>query len=198
MTDDPELSSWREEWQSLGGGEDFAAALVARATRDGRRLRLSALGEVFGVLVSTSICIALMVRSHGAIDVLAITALILMFNGGWLTYFFTLREGAFGSSGQGTEAFVALTRRRFAIDRRWIQFSRKWTIALVALLIPWSAWAIYRHRDAYRAEPWRGAVGFGVMAAILIGLFFWLRFKERRTIAREAAFEREIARADLE
>lgn len=194
---DSELKSWQREWQSLGGGADFAAALAERARLDGRKLRTSTLGEIGGVIVSTSICVWLLVRSRGAIEVVAMLACILIFNGAWLTYFFTLRGGAFSASGETTEAFVALTRRRFAIDRRWVQFSRRWTYALLALITPWAIWFATKHADAYRAEPWRAAVGFGGVAVILTGLLLWLRHKERRTRENEAAFEAELKRADV-
>lgn len=193
---DPELSSWQREWQTLGRGEDFAAALSERARRDGRRMRASALGEVLGVVFSTSVCVWLSVRSHGAIEVVAVVTFILVFNGAWLTYLFTLREGAFSSSGESTDAFIELTRRRIAIDKRWVLFGRRWTLGILAFVAPWAVWFSYRHYAVYRAEPWRAAVGFGSVALILGGLFLWLRRKERRIRQDEAAFEAELTRAD--
>lgn len=194
---DPELSAWRAEWQTLGAGEEYAAKLVARASRDGRRLWRAALGEVLGVVFSTTLCLILAVRSHGAIEVVALTGLVLVFNGAWLTYFFTLREGTFRASGEGTEAYVALTRRRLATDRQWIRYGRRWTVVLCALLLPWSVRFAFVHRALYRADPWRAAVGFGGVAVILGGLALWLRYKARKAEEQEALFEREIARADL-
>ena len=44
--DDRELETWRGEWHALGGKDDLAAELVARAARDGKRMRHAALREV--------------------------------------------------------------------------------------------------------------------------------------------------------
>jgi hypothetical protein len=139
----------------------------------------------------------LLVRSRGALEVVAMVAFILIFNGAWLTYFFMLREGAFASSGETTEAFVTLTRRRFAIDKRWVRYARRWTLVLLAFITPHAIWFSYLHRAVYRAEPWRAVVGFGTVAVILAGLFIWLRHKERRILSNEASFESELKRADV-
>jgi hypothetical protein len=195
--DDAELSTWRGEWQSLGGREDLASELVARAAKDGKRMRMSAAREVLAALFSTIVCLWLMVRTHGAVEVVAMTGLILFFNGAWLTHFFTLRANLFASSGEGVASFIELTRNRLVTERKWTVFARRWTTAIGAAVVPWSVWVIIVHKDAYRAEPWRAFVGFGVAAAILAGVYFWTRRKERKLTAEADAFERHIADVEL-
>ena len=195
--DDQELTRWRGEWQALGGKDDLAGRLVARAAKDGKRMRRAALGEVLAVVLSTSICVWLIVRMHGALDVVVMTGLILLFNGAWLTHFFTLRANLFGPSGEGVDAFVALTRSRLATELRWARFARLWMLGLVVPLVPWGIWVLIAHREAYRAAPWRAVVGFGTAAAIFIGVYFWTRHKERQLRAEEEAFERHVAGAQL-
>lgn len=193
--DDAELTAWRGEWQALGGKDDLAAELVARASKDGRRMRLAALGEVLGAAFSTSFCAWLLVRSHGKIEIVAMTGLILLFNGAWLTHFFTVRNGLFATGGEDALAFASLTRRRLATQRRWTVAARRWTVALAALLVPWAIWFFLAHKAAYVAEPWRAVVGFGTAAAIFAGVYGYTRIKERRLRAEEEAFERHLAEA---
>jgi len=195
--EDAELSSWRGEWQALGGKDDLAAQLVARAAKDGKRMRRAATGEVLAAMFSTSLCLWLVVRSHGSIEVVAMTGLILLFNGAWLTHFFTLRANLFGSSGEGVDAFVALTRRRFATELRWARAARRWMLAIAVPLVPWAIWVFVAHRDAYLAAPWRAVVGFGGAAAIFTAVYVLTHRKERKLRAEEETFERHLASTEL-
>lgn len=190
---DAELSTWRGEWQGLGGSEDFAAQLVARARKDGRKLRLSAAAEVLAALFSTTVCLWLLARSHGSPEVIAMTALILPFNGAWLTHFFTARAGTFDALGASVGDFITLTRQRLATQRKWMAQARRWTIAIGIAIVPWALWVLYAHRDAYAREPWRGVVGFGTIAVILAGVLAWTFVKERKLGAEAEAFERHLA-----
>ncbi len=197
---DPELERWQGEWQALGGKDDLAALLVARAAKEGRRLRRAALGEVVGAAFSTAICGWLVVRSHGRLEVVAVAGLILLFNGAWLTHFFTSRSGLFGSPSDGGDgalvtAFAVHSRRRLRAERRWTVFARRWMAALGVLLVPWGIWFFIANRVAYRAQPWRGVVGFGVAAAIFAGVYLWAGVKERRLRGEEEALERLLADA---
>lgn len=194
---DPELSAWRSEWQSLGGREDFAAALVARAAKDRRRIRRVVAREVLAGLLSSVAFCGIMVRSRGAPEVVAIFGFSLVFIGSWLTYLLTLRADFFAGSGEGVEAFVALTRRRLAIEGRWLRFAERWTLALGAAILPWGVWFFAVHREQYLAEPWRAVVGFGGIAAILAGVFLWMRRKQRKLRVEERAFERCVKETQL-
>lgn len=195
--DDAELGAWRGEWQRLGGQDGFAKELISRAARDGRRMRRAAAGEVLGVLFSTATCAWLMVRTRGAVEVVAITVLILVFNGAWLTYFFSVRADLFSASGEGVSAFIALTRRRLATEQRWIRVARWAVVALGGVAVPWGVWTFLAHEQAYRAEPWRAVVGFGGAALILAGVLAFTWFKERRLAAEGRAFERNVADAEM-
>lgn len=194
---DAELSTWRGEWQALGGKEDLASQLVARAAKDGRRLRRSAATEVLAATFSSSVCLWLIVRTHGSLEVVAMTGLILLFNGAWLTHFFTLRSDLFRPSAEGIDAFVALTRKRMAAEQRWMRFARLWTAALAVPLVPWSIWVFLAHREAYLAAPWRAVVGFGTAFVILAGVFLYTFRKERRLRREEESFERHVADVQL-
>ncbi len=196
-TEDAELTSWRGEWQGLGGSEDFAAQLVARARKDGRKLRLSAAAEVLAATISTTVCVWLLARSRGSPEVIAMTAFILPFNGAWLTHFFTVRAGTFTAIGAGVDDFVALTRRRLVTQRKWMVQARRWTSAIAVAVVPWAVWVLYTHREAYAREPWRGVVGFGTVVVILAGVYAWTFVKERKLAAEAEAFERHVADVQL-
>jgi len=194
--EDAELTAWRGEWQALGGKDDLAAELVARAAKDGKRMRRAAFAEVLAAVFSTSFCVWLLVRSHGKLEIVAMTGIILLFNGAWLTHFFTVRTGLFASGeGAGVEAFASLARRRLATQRRWTVAARRWMVALGALLVPWGIWFFFAHKAAYVAEPWRAIVGFGTAAAIFAAVYVWSGIKERTLRAEEEAFERHLADA---
>lgn len=194
---DTELSTWRGEWQSLGGKEDLAAQLVARAAKDGKRLRRSATTEVLAATFSSSACLWLTVKTHGSLEVVVITGLILAFNGAWLTHFFTARAGLFAPAGEGVDAFVALTRRRLTAELRWMRIARRWTLGIAGPSVLWGIWVFLAHRDAYLAAPWRAAVGFGGAAAILAAVFGYAHWQERKLRREEAAFERHVADVQL-
>lgn len=197
LREDAELSTWRGEWQSLGGGDDLASELVSRAARDGRRMRRAATLEVLAATLSTSFSVWLVARSQGSPEVVAVCALVLLFNGAWLTHFFTLRAELFSSSAEGVDAFVALARRRVGTELRWARAARRWMLGLGALLVPWAIWVFVAHREAYSAAPWRGVVGFGGAAAIF-GVVYALTHRKERKLRDEAeAFERYVAGAEL-
>jgi len=197
MSADEELEQWKSTWQSLGDKATFATELVDRAAREGRKMKRSAAGEVAGAIVSSGICVWLVVFTKGTIEVAAVTTMILLFNGAWLTHFFTVRAGTFATSGASIDAFVALTRARLSAQLRWSGYAKRWLIVLTALLIPWSIWAFVVHRAAYLAMPWRAAVGFGGWVAILAGVFAFLLWKEKRLEGEIATFEKEVAEAEL-
>ncbi len=197
MTDDRELEGWRREWQQLGGKADFATAVAARAARDGKRMRRGAAAEVLGVVFSSSVSLWLVVRSRGALDLAVVAGIILLFNGGWLTHFFTVRGALFASSGEAASAFVALTRKRLAAERQWARFAKVWMTALGVALVPWGIWFFVAHQEGYRAAPWRAVVGFGGAAAIFAGGFLWMVRKEKRLGSEAERFERQVADVDI-
>lgn len=190
---DGELDAWRAEWRSLGATEDFTRSVAERAARDGRRMGRAAAGEVLAAALSSALCAAMIVHKHGALDVVAICAVVLVFNGAWLTHFFTSRTALFPSYGAGLDAFVALTRRRLDAELRWLGYARRWTLALAALAAPWSLWVLVAHGEAYRAAPWRAVVGFGGAALIFAGVLLTSRLKERSLRAERDRFERAVA-----
>jgi hypothetical protein len=195
--EDPELAAWRGEWQGLGGTEDFAAQLVARARKDGRRLRRSAAVEVTAAALSSTFAIWLVVHRRGALEAVLLMALILLFNGAILAHFFTVRAGTFASSGDGVEAFVALTRRRFRTQKRWAGYARRWLLVLLVAVVPWAALMLHAHWDGYAAQPWRGVVGFGGIFVIAGGVLAWIRRTELRLVQESEAFERQLADVQL-
>jgi len=195
---DVELDGWRAEWQSLGGKEAFAASLVDRAARDGAKMRRAAAREVLAAAFSTGVAMWLIVRTKGALEVVSVTGLIILFNGVWLAHFFTLRSGLFRGSGEGIDEFVALTRRRLATEQRFTRFALRSVGVISATLVPWAIWVFFAHREAYAAAPWRAIVGFGGAAAIFAGVTVFARRKATRLDAEAARFERQVAQAALE
>lgn len=185
--EDVELERWKREWQELGGRDGLAKELAERVVKDGRRLRRGAALEIAAAAFSTAICAWLLVRTHGDLLVVTVCSAILIFNGVWVTRMLTLRQGSLRAVGTGLDAFLDLTRRRLADDLKWIAFGRRSTVVLALFLAPWAVWMFVSHYERYRAEPWRGFVGFGVAAAILIGLFV---YQGRKLRALEADRER--------
>jgi hypothetical protein len=195
--DDRELASWRGEWKTLGEHQELAVELVARAAKDRRRMRNAAAREVLGAAFSTAFCLWMLVRSRGTVEIVAVCALVLAFNGAWLTQFFMVRVDLFATSGEGLEDFLALTRRRLATELRWARIARRWLLALCVLTLPWAVWMFVAHQAAYAAAPWRGVIGFGGAAAIFAGVYVWTRWKERALSVEAEAFERHVADARL-
>ncbi len=66
----------------------------------------------------------------------------------------------------------------------------KLALLSAALVIPWALFVLVTKFDVYAAEPWRGAVGFGGMAVIFLGL----RWKIRATVE---ALEDEVQRLSM-
>lgn len=195
--EDKELSAWRAEWQALGGKDDLASKLVARAAKDGRRMRFAAAKEVLAATFSSAVCLWLVQRFHGSAEIAVMTAVILLFNGAWLTHFFSSRADLFTPSGEGVDAFIDLTRKRLATETKWARYARLWTAFMSAALTPWSVWVFYAHREAYFVAPWRAVVGFGGAAAIFAGVYMVALRKERKLRAQTEAFESNLAGAEL-
>ena len=194
---DNELESWQNEWQRLGQTEASARQLVRRAHKDMWRMRAAAAGEVLGAACSTTIVGWLLLRSHGAIEVVCIAALILLFNGAWLTHYFGMRKDVLSPSAGSTKQYVELTRARLLVEQRWNHAARRWTLALCALALPWSVWAFASHFDLYRAAPWRAVVGFGGAFGLSSGLF-WFFHRKRVTLGKKLeTFERQVAELEL-
>lgn len=194
---DEELLGWQAEWATLGGNPRFAATMVERAARDGRKLRLSAAGEVLAAVFSMAVSVGVVVRSHGALPVVFIIVVIQVFTGAWLAHFFHSRRALFDAEGRDTAGFVALTRERLEASRRWTLFGRRWMQILGALVVPWTVWMFAANAAMYRAEPWRAVVGFGGALVIFAGAYLWLAHKERATVREREALEKEIAAAEL-
>jgi hypothetical protein len=195
---DRELAGWQREWQTMGGDDELKReVLLRRVRRDGARMRLAAAGEILAAAASSAFCIWLVVKSGGAILTVALAAGVLFFNGAWLMRFFTTRQDLFGGRavadlGGGLDAFVELTRRRFAAELGWTRFVRRCTIVLAVASFPWCLAMAVNGWAFYRAEPWRAVVGFGGVAVIFAGLFSWSRRKERRLREESARFDASL------
>ncbi len=191
--EDLELRQWQDEWNALGGEAGFARELVARAARDTRRLWLSSFLEVLAAALSSAFSLSGVIWSHGQPTIVAMTAIILVFNGVWLTRMFSLREGTYRGASSGVDDYVALTRKRLDGDIAFSRFARRATSVLAVLLTPWGVWMFLTHRDAYVAEPWRAVVGFGGVLAILTFIFLSQSRSRKRKVAERARFERLVA-----
>lgn len=190
-TDDRELEAWRREWQALGA-RALDHDLFQRVMRDGRRLQRAAVGEVGGVLVSTAIVAWLLLRTRGMPEVVAAGGIILLFNGAWLAHYFSVHDEVLRSAGQTVEAFISMTRKRFETERKWLRFSRMWTLAIGAALLPVLVWIFVAHLPKYRAEPWRGVVGFGGAIVIWCGLLVIQTRKRKKLALEETRFEAQL------
>jgi hypothetical protein len=196
MTEQQELEAWRSEWTSLPDVSMFARDVVDRAAREGRSLKRRTAKEIAAVLFSSGMCLWLLLSTHGKAQVVAISVVILLFNGAWITHYFNVRAGTFAASGEGLDAFVALTRKRITADRRWNRYALRWTQILALILVPWSVWMFLGHRDKYLAEPWRALVGFGGEVVILTALFFYLGRQRARLDVNSKRFEEQLQQVD--
>lgn len=193
-----ELAGWRAEWQALGDVAALGDQLAERCARDGRRIRRSLYAEAIAAFVSCAIVVGLIVRTRGAPPVTAMCGAILVFNGVWVTRFFTAREGQLRLDGSSLDRFVALTRRRLASDLSLARFAWRANLVMLAMVVPGIAWIVASRLEAYRREPWRALVGIGVAAAIHAGLFAWMRRKRAKLAAEQERFEQLVTRGTLE
>ncbi len=197
---DPELETWKREWQELGGEEELARELAARVASDRRRVWRSAIRELLGAAFSTALSFWLIARSHGELVTIAVCGTVLIFNGVWTTRLFVLRESFLRSSsfeGKGLDSFVDLTRHKLIDDLKWNAFARIALIVLLLVLVPMSVWAFVARYEMYRAEPWRAYVGFGVAFGIFGACFFVGQRKRRRLIRESERFELLVAERSL-
>lgn len=191
MTEEKELEVWRKEWESLGGKEDVTKFVMARVAKDGRRIKLGIAGEVAASIVASSFALFMAIKSHGAPVTTVLCAAIFLFCGVWLTRLFTLREAA--ALGEGLDGFLSLTRKRFEDDLRWNDFSWRTCIVVSVASTAWGSWALAAGWSLYRAEPWRGIVGFGGIYVILGFVVAMLRSKRAKIKSEREAFESLVA-----
>jgi hypothetical protein len=194
MTEEKELEVWREEWQSLGGREGLLKDLASQAVKDARRILISKIVEVSAAVCACSIGLLFAIGSHGKPVAVVMCSGLFLFNGIWLTRLFTLR-----AEEQGTplDDFIALRRKRLELDLKWNDFARRAGIGLGLAITPWSAWMLWSGWAFYRAEPWRGVVGFGGIVVIL-GLVMNAVARRRRKICEERErFETLVAEKTL-
>lgn len=138
-----------------------------------------------------------MVRRFAIAPILAIAGALLIYVGVWLTYFFTIRVGSWEHAGASVREWVERSRRLHRIEVQWARFSRGCMIALAGLLVVWSPWLIAARWERYRAEPWRGVVGFGTAFLILAAVFVWNRQKLARALAAQEELEARVRAEDL-
>jgi hypothetical protein len=191
---DDELGRWRDEWQMLDGhGGLTEEGLRDRVARDGRRMRREAWAEALAVAFSTSASAWVVVRGHGAPVVVALAGLVLFFNGAHLTQFFQARANLYRACGEATGEYIALTRKRLDAEWQSIRFTLRWIKIIAAFVLPWSVWMFVAHAAVYRAEPWRGVVGFGGALAILVAVTLLTRRRARRVAREISLFEAQLA-----
>lgn len=198
MNHDPELESLRADWQTLGDGTQLSSSLLARVERDSGKMKWAAAKEVLAAIFSTTTISLITIRKNGTPELIVLTALICLFNGAWLTHFFTTRASIFSASGRSLDAFVSLTRERGQVELRWVTFARRWQYAIGIAILPVLVWFFFANREAYLASPWRMVVGFGGAGLIFAGVLIYLNIKERKLKAEADAFERAVASASLE
>ncbi|MBX3231864.1 MAG: hypothetical protein KIT84_11860 [Labilithrix sp.] len=196
MTEERELEVWRAEWAALGGRDDLAKTLAARVVKDGRRIKRGVAGEVAAAMLAASFSLWMAIASNGRPGAVVLCAGIFLFSGVWLTRLFTLREGA--RMAEGLEGFVALTRKRLADDMRWNAFSWRATFVVGVAATAWAIWTLVAGWSFYRAEPWRGVVGFGGIYVILAAVAVGMRVRRRKIAAEAERFEALVADALIE
>jgi hypothetical protein len=198
MNPDPELESWKKEWQSLGGKERLAEELTARVAKDGRRLKLATVREIASASAGVLLCLWLIVKSRGEVVASVVCVALCLYFGIWVSQLLTLRSGSFRAVGGSIHAFVELTRRRLADDAKWASFRSRATQLISLFLVPWCIWAAIHRWPLYSAEPWRAIVGFGVPAVGFTWGMLWNRKKGRLAEAERERFEALVAERTLE
>lgn len=197
MTDDDrrdvelarELERWREDWQGVADAPP--ADLIDRVRTLSRKQTRAAIGEVgasiFLVVVSAWLALRVPIA-----PVLALSGALLIYVGVWLTYFFTIRVGTWGAAGASVREWVERSRRLHRVDVQWARFSNACIIALAGLILVWAPWLVAARWERYRAEPWRGVVGFGTASLILVATWLWNRRKLARAIAAREELEEKV------
>lgn len=185
MTDEHELDALRADWKDLAPAEP-PDRLIASVKKQSQKQVRAAIGEVSASAFLVVVCVLLLLRQPTA-PLVAFAMAMSLYVGVWLTYFFTIRLGSWGSAGSTVREYVDRSRRLHAIELRCARFARACMIALIAFLLVWSPWVVVTKWELYRAAPWRGVVGFGIAACILGLIWIWNRRKLRMLLAEEAA-----------
>lgn len=191
MTDDLDLL--RDDWKQMAS--EVPPDLVERTDRLARAQYRAAAGEVLASIFVLVVSVWLLIRNPIA-PMLAFALAMCLFVGVWLTYFFTVRAGSWRRAGASVREFTQLTRRLHTVEVQWARFARAGTIALTAFLLVWSPWLVITRWEVYGVRPWRGLVGFGIAACILLATWIWNRRKLARAI--ESLSELEARTRDLE
>lgn len=185
-----ELNSLKVLWR----GHDDSSLRVAHdwVTRTHRRRRrgqvLSIVNEVLGGVVAAGVAIGFVVHNPGVemMSMAVVVTIIVMVS--WASTWRAvraLRRGRANATGGHLAMLLSDARASLKERRRY----SKILILTTALIVPWALFILITHFDFYSATPWRGVVGFGGIAAILMGL----RWKIR---AKIEALEDEIQRLE--
>lgn len=194
---DSELTRMQHEWQRLGG-DAALGDLTERATREVRRARRNLVLEVLAAAFSTGLFTWMTVRSHGALDVTGLAAAVLVFNGMSLVKLLEANAWQSELGAVGVSAFAEKLRWYLTTRQRRLDFGWRASVVLTLLVAAWSPIWVLRHLAVYRLEPWRGVVGFGTAAAILVGAFVWMGMQRRKVALELVRFDEEIARISLD
>lgn len=185
--DDLDLSHWIDDYKASRpspapkplDGHTLATKLKAQ----GRKLILDGAAVVVSSAALAAYGVYLALRTEktfvlmGASMFLAVAAFSLV---GW----FHLHRGTFRVSGSGTDAFLALARRRARVNLMWNRASRAALGVFVIAVAAWMPFVLQGRAAAYAAEPWRAIVGFG--SAFVIFAFAWRKLGKEIASAKSA------------
>jgi hypothetical protein len=185
--DDLELSHWIDDYKAPeprpAASPLDGHALTMTLKAQGRKLLIDGAAVVLSSAALTSFSVYLAMRTQksfvliGASMFLAVAAFSLV---GW----FHLHRGAFRASGSGTDAFLALARRRAKANLMWNRASRAGLGVFVIVVAAWMPFVLQGRAAAYAAEPWRAIVGFG--SAFVIFAFAWRKLGKEVASAKSA------------
>jgi hypothetical protein len=183
---DSELEHWRAQWLAHGDDHELAYDLQTRAKRDAQRLRLAAAVEVAACGAGALLLIVLIVRAQGRLEVAAPATAIIAFYGAWLAQFFAVRRNLFAHAELATDEYMQITYKRLDVAIQWNTTTRRWITVLAGVVAPWCAWISIRHVHTFAVEPWRAIAGFGSVALIFVGSWFWTQ-RKRALLRRDRA-----------
>lgn len=185
--DDLELSHWIDDYKAPeprpAASPLDGHALTMTLKAQGRKLLVDGAAVVLSAATLTAYGIHIALRAEKTFETmtasmfLAVAAFSLV---GW----FHLHRGAFRASGSGTDAFLALARRRAKANLMWNRASRAGLGVFVIVVAAWMPFVLQGRAAAYAAEPWRAIVGFGT--AFVIFAFAWRKLGKEIASAKRA------------
>lgn len=93
-----------------------------------------------------------------------------------------------------TAMYLRMEAERARAEGRWFVFVQRALYAFGAFAVLTAGWKLVVDWELYRAEPWRGVLGFGGLVVLLGALVWFARWRRRRALGLAERFDRMLER----